>query len=276
MWRRWLAFELKRLREERDLTQKAAAKEVRKSHATVSLVETAKQGVSVDDIERYLDAYRVPDGDRPQYREAAVRALQPGWWERYSRDEFPRWLQLYVGLEHGAASIRSFHPLLISGLLQTPEYARALFESYKTPRTKPHIDRLVDIRVGRQAILTREPEPTSLSVVMTEAAIRADVGGSDVMGTQLARLIDVAEYVEIRILPFDRTAVASESAFALMSFPWPDDPGMVYVETPTDAHYIDDRQQIDQYLLGFNHLCVNALSPEASTELIRQRESEMR
>lgn len=277
VWQRWLASELARLRSLVGLSQKAAAAAVGKSHATVSNVETARARVGLDDLEKYLDAYGVPDLARPQYRKAAERAYEPDWWERFDRNEFPRWFSLYLGLEQGARTVQTYQSTFVHGLLQAPDYARAQLRSNASPRTDPHIERLVKLRMGRHEVLTRYPDPLELSVVLNESVLRQIVGDAQTMAVQLAHLVDMTSEpnVDVRVLPFTEGGAAPETSFSFIGFPWADDPGVVYIETPKNAFYIDDRGDTNDYLLTFNYLCTRALSPERSVELIRQVASEM-
>ncbi|MGI9003111.1 MAG: helix-turn-helix domain-containing protein, partial [Pseudonocardia sp.] len=95
VWRRWLAFELARLREEAGLTQKEVAKALRCTDGKVSYYETAQRPVVVRDLDEVLlPLYNVPADRWPRYLQAAKDSRQKGWWERYDTTTLPSWLSL--------------------------------------------------------------------------------------------------------------------------------------------------------------------------------------
>ncbi|HEY0804908.1 MAG TPA: helix-turn-helix domain-containing protein, partial [Pseudonocardiaceae bacterium] len=119
VWRRWLAFELARLRQENGLDQKDVAKALRCTVGKVSYYETAERPVVLRDLDEVLlPLYKVPKDRWPVYLQAAKDSRKKGWWESYSADTLPSWLSLYVGLEQGAGQLRIYQAQLIPGLLQ--------------------------------------------------------------------------------------------------------------------------------------------------------------
>lgn len=272
MWRRWLALQLRRLRLEAGLTQRQAGKAAGRTHVHISNIETCEQAVGLADLERLLDVYEVSDEECGIYLAAAERSRRPGWWERYERSDVPDWLSLYVGLEQGAAGIRAYDPSIVVGLLQTADYARALLSTSATPRTQPHIERLVKFRVDRQAILTRPRKPLRLSVVLDESALLRAIGNREVMADQLRHLGEMGRRsnVDIRVLPFDSGNPVSSHGFTIVEFPWPDDRGMVYFDLVSGGLSREPVNEVDAYRLVFDHLCAKALSPADSLALIER------
>jgi transcriptional regulator with XRE-family HTH domain len=114
VWRRWLAFELARLRREAGLDQKDVAKALRCTVGKVSYYETAERPVVVRDLDEVLlPLYNVPQQRWPLYLQAAKDSRQKGWWERYDANTLPSWFSLFVGLEQGASQIRIYEAQLI-------------------------------------------------------------------------------------------------------------------------------------------------------------------
>ena len=99
----------------------------------------------------------------------ARESRQPGWWHSF-RDVLPNPYEVYIGLEGGAASIRNFEPVVVPGLLQTDEYARATFTGGPRELERDDVERRVEVRLARQQILTRDDRPR-LWAVIDEAAI---------------------------------------------------------------------------------------------------------
>ena len=102
-------------------------------------------------------------------------ARQPGWWHSF-RDVLPNPYEVYIGLEAGAASIRNFEPIVVPGLLQTEDYARATFRNGPRELDADEVQRRVEVRLARQEILARDDRPR-LWAVIDEAVIHRAVGG---------------------------------------------------------------------------------------------------
>ena len=80
---------------------------------------------------------------------------------------------------------------MVPGLLQTPEYARAVTRAAVGAACEEQLDALVEVRIARQDVLRAEP-PLELSAVLDEAVLRREVGGPEVMARQLRRLAEAA------------------------------------------------------------------------------------
>jgi transcriptional regulator with XRE-family HTH domain len=272
VWRRWLAFELRRLREEAGLTQKDTSGQCGWSTSRLSFLENVQQGVTEDDLDKLLTLYDVPRDRWAPYLDAADRSRQKGWWQRYGERVVPEWLSLHVGLEQGASQIRAFEPLVVPGLLQTPDYAAAVLRSDMTPRTDKQIAELVELRTTRQEILTRNENPTELWVVLDEVALRRVGGDRPTMAAQLAHLAAMADRpnVTVQVLPIDHGVYSHTfGAFKVFGFQWVSDPGVVYLEHRDGALYLEESHEVEGHALVFQHLGVLALPPQDSLAMIR-------
>jgi transcriptional regulator with XRE-family HTH domain len=278
VWRRWLAMELRRLRDELDIAQRDAAKACGWSGARLSYIENAQQNVVEDDLDQLLPLYEVPEAKRAPYYEAIERSQEKGWWERYQRF-VPEGLQLLVAFEQGAAAIRSFHPVVLPGLLQTPAYYETVLEADVWPRTQQQVKRLVEIRQERQRILGREAQPLQLHVVLDEATLHHATHDARAMADQLDRVVTMAERqnVTVQVLPFDRgVQTFSLGEFQIFDFPWESDPGVVCLELREQTLYLEEAEELDSYALAFQGLAARALTPEQSIATVRQRAKEYR
>lgn len=269
-WRRWLAFELRRLREQHGQSQRAANQACGWSGARLAYIEQAQQNVTIDDLERLLTLYEVPTDRWATYHEAADRARDVGWWQRYDQREVSNWLSLFVGLEQGASTFRSFETFVVPGLLQTPGYAAAVLRSDLVPRTDDHVTRLVELRMARQTALTRSSDPLRLSVVIDESALHRGTGDHEVMRGQLDHLVEMAgrPNVTLQVLPLSARAFTLNFPFVILGFPWESDPGLVYIENRTGAVYLEQLHEIEGHSLVFQQLSVLALSSEESVALL--------
>ncbi|BFO18081.1 hypothetical protein SHKM778_44690 [Streptomyces sp. KM77-8] len=154
-------------------------------------------------VEKLLETYGAGRQETDEFVELAEQANKPGWWHAY-RDVLPGWFTAYVSLETGASTLRTYEPHYVTGLLQTPAYARAVLGGGLPNGTDDEVERRVRLRLRRQSLLERESAPT-LWVVMEEAVLHRVVAGPDVMREQIDRLLEVSEldHVSIDILPFE-------------------------------------------------------------------------
>lgn len=273
VWRRWLAFELARLRQEAGLDQKDVAKALRCTVGKVSYYETAERPVVVRDLDEVLlPLYNVPQDRWGQYLQAAKDSRQKGWWERYDANTVPSWFSLFVGLEQGASRIRSYEGQVIPGLLQTKDYADAIARRGATERSESQIASFVELRMARQAVLRREPDPLQLWAVLDEAALRRVVGSPIVMRDQLLRLADMARHptITVQVVPYGNGAHPGlMGRFQILDFRWPTDPGVAYIEHRAGALYLEEPHEIDYHTVAFERICVLALSPDDSATMIQ-------
>lgn len=273
VWRRWLAFELTRLRREAGLEQKDVAKALRCTVTKVSYIENAERPVVLRDLDEVLlSLYHVPEDRWPSYLQAARNSRQKGWWESYDSAALPEWLSLYIGLEQGAEQLRIYDAQLITGVLQTEDYAQAIVRRGTAELTEDQITRRVEFRTSRRAVLSREPDPLRLWVVLDEAALRRVVGSRAIMREQLNHLADAADQAKItvQVLPFDHGAhPGMQGPFTILDFPWLTDPGVVYIEHRAGALYLEEPAEIKAHTVAFEHLCAHALRPDESVTMIR-------
>lgn len=233
--RRRLSTELRRARERAGLTTTQTVKSLKWAAGKLSKIENAEtQTVKAADLDKMLDLYKVTD---PTVREAmhqlARDAKERGWWSKY-RDVFKD--ETLPDFEAEASGLRTYESQVIPGLLQTPDYARAIFEGGLYTGAE-EVRRRTEARMARREILTKF-DPVHLRVVMDEAALRRLIGGSQVMTEQLRHLLHMARmpHIHLQVLPFDVGSHAALTApFTILDFPNPLDPTIVCIETLTDA-----------------------------------------
>jgi transcriptional regulator with XRE-family HTH domain len=191
----------------------------------------------------------------------------------------PEWLTLYANLEQTAASIRTWAPWSVHALLQTADYATAVESVGPVPSTDQAIAQRVELRLSRQAVLDRRPNPLELAVVLDESVLHRVTGGSDVMAAQLDHLADVAERpnVDLRVLPLDAGVhAAAFGTFTLLSAPGSPEPFMASVEDRTGHRYLEGQYAVEAHRLLFDHLRDFALSPGDSLDTITATAKEYR
>jgi transcriptional regulator with XRE-family HTH domain len=263
--RRELGTLLRALRNERGLTVEQVATKLLCSASKVSRMETGQRGATLRDIRDLCEFYEVTDPAlRERMTRLAAEGKQPGWWQSYELD-----FATYVGLEADAAAISCYMSSVIPGILQTPEYARAMHEGGYQDYTDVRIEEHVEVRIRRQTRLAGD-RPLRLAVVLDEAALHRAVGGRTVMAAQLERLLDVSElpYVDIQVIPYEAGAhPAMDSNFNILEFD-SDASDVVYVEGLVGWLYLDRAQDLDRYWQVFERLRIMALNLQDSTKLI--------
>lgn len=268
--RRRLASELRRLRERAQLTLEEVGEQLAWSATKVSRMETCRVGVTLKDVGRLLDLYEIDVAKREELVDLARDSRKKGWWQAYS--DLSNEYTTYIGLEAEAASMRSFATVVLPGLLQTENYARAVIRSALIISSPGEIERRVEVRMARQKLLGQE-KPLRLWTVLDEAIIRRPMGGSAVMRSQLERLLELAELpnVTIQVLPFEvGSHPGTNGAFQIMEFPQSADPDVVFMENFTGSLYIERETDVYRYTLIFDHLRAKALDPDDSRRLITE------
>ncbi len=267
-----LGAQLRRLREARGMTLGEAGEVIRASHSKISRLETGRVSFKDRDIADLLTFYGVTDEEeREALRTLARRANAPGWWHDYS-DVVTGWFEAYVGLEEVATQVRAYQVQFVPGLLQTEDYARAVTMLRHSADPPKEIEMRIGLRMARQQILTR-PEPPNLWVVLDEAVLRRPIGSRAVMRAQLKHMLELSERqnVTIQLIPFNAGGhAAAGGAFNILRFAEPDLPDVVYLEQLTSALYLDKPETVDNYLMVMERLCMEAVTPAGSADLIRK------
>jgi len=265
-----LGSQLRRLREGRGITREDAGYQIRASESKISRMELGRVSFKERDVADLLSLYGVNDGAEREALLGLVReANKSGWWHSFN-DVLPGWFQTYVGLEEAAALIRTYEVQFIPGLLQSEEYARAVFGQTRPVISDEELERRLSLRMRRQKLLTDGQSPR-LWAVIDEAALRRPVGGPKVMRAQVQYLIDIAQQpnVVIQVMPFRFGAHAGESgAFSILRFPEQDLADVVYLEQLTSALYLDKRDDVDAYIQVMERLCVDSLTPDQTIDLL--------
>lgn len=264
--RRRLARELRRLREAAGFTADEVSKELEWANGKVNKLERALTvRPRVTDIRVLLDTYGVTDEAIREALFGLTRdARQRGWWTAYGplRDD-------YVEFEAEATKISTWQPLVIPGLLQTPEYARALHSGYLM-RDEEEIDRLVNLRMARKKILEGD-SPTKLWAVIDESAVTRSFGSSEAKAEQMLHLIDTArlDHVEIQIMPLDTDPHPGLSgSFVILDYEV--DPSLVYREMRPESSYTEGPAKVEERRTVFQHLSATALGPKESIAWLRR------
>jgi transcriptional regulator with XRE-family HTH domain len=263
-------------REEAGKSTEEAAERIGCHRTKVNRIEAARLGISLGELRDLLAFYGVEDQAQVDELVALARkGRAPGWVQRASLAR-PSYSD-FIGYEESSHYIRSYQSTLIAGLLQTPDYARAVIVAAQAGWGSDQVDALVTARMERQQVL-KSPNPPRLHVIQSEAALRLEVGGSDVMGKQLEHLAALAEHpsVELQVIPDQAGAHAGLfGSFVLFGFPNPAYSDVVCVEHRTGTLYMETPEETEEYTLIFDSLRSIALSPGDSLNRIARVHREL-
>jgi hypothetical protein len=185
--RRQLGRHLRRLRLAAGKTHGDAEIAGMGHRSTMWRIEAGRGNVRPSTVRALCWLYGADDATSDALYAMARQAQQPGWWEEY-RGDLPTWFTLYVELEAAARRISTYQPTVVDGLLQTPDYARALFTAGYPRPPADDVQRQVTIRVQRQHELLARENPVCLSVVLCESVLLRAVGGPAVLAAQREHL----------------------------------------------------------------------------------------
>lgn len=266
---RRLGAELRRLRAAAGRTQTDVAEAIGRTHASLVNWERGKTKLSKSDLVCLLAELRAPLDLRKSLEqlreECGPRTSQ---WVVYG---LPDRFRPFVSFEEDAVTETVFEPVLVHGLLQTEEYARAAHLTARHLVEPAAVENRVAARMQRQQRLTGS-DPLRLHMVITEAALRLEVGGPAVMTAQLERLLDAVstKHITIQVLPasmWQHAGIASN--FTVLHFADPAvDPPLGYFDGPFGGYLISDAGDVAAMVTMFDDLRESALDTAESTEVL--------
>ncbi|GGV04394.1 transcriptional regulator [Actinomadura cremea] len=250
MWD-FIAFYLRFCRNQRGLSGESVGRIIKTSKATVSRIENG--------VDR-LDGQRAAILDK-EWKTGGVFSLLV-WYASIGHD--PQWLAEYKTFEQQARMIRIFEPTLITGLLQTEDYARELLRGGGEADPEPFVLE----RMERQGILDR----AFVLVMMSEAALRWPVGSPEIMRTQLAHLLHMAEQpnLKVHVLPQTFETGAHPGLDGGVQLVTSDDFGEVaYTESLGGGRLISSPTEVAEYGITYARISAKALPEHRSKDLIK-------
>jgi transcriptional regulator with XRE-family HTH domain len=249
------------------MTVEQVAEHLMCSQNKVRRMENSFRAGTVRDVRDLCDLYQVTEmAVRNYLMELARASKQRGWQQSYPLD-----FSTYLELEAGASSIKTYESAIMPGLVQTADYARAVFESYASRLSSEVIEQRIEGRLARQRRLTAA-DPPRVRFILDEAALHRVIGRPTVMMTQLERLIEVARLpnVTVQIIPYGIGAHrAIDSNFIILEFA-AHVGSVVYAEGLVSGLFLERPKDIEQYQLVFEELCSISLDKEESVARITE------
>ncbi|KAB1986736.1 helix-turn-helix domain-containing protein [Streptomyces triticiradicis] len=271
---RRLGAELRKLRVGAGLSGERAAAILDADRARISNIETGRIDVSRNRLHKVLQEYGCPPGPYFDGLMSMAQENGKGWWDGFNDTIGPAARDL-AELESRSTVLRTHEPLVIPGMLQTEEYARAVLGA--TEDDPQRADRYTEFRMARQRVLTGD-SPVTYRAVVHEAALHTQVGGSVVMRRQLLRLMEISRlpHVSVQVYPFEAGIYSAHTqSFVLYGSNAPE-LDTVYLEHPTNSLFLRDAEHLNGYAKMFERLSRLALAPvdpESAPESHASRDS---
>jgi transcriptional regulator with XRE-family HTH domain len=246
--RRSLGRRLKQLREGAGKTYGDVA-ELQISKAKLARIEAGQVPVKVPDVRTLAWHYGADEATTEQLVDLALNTAEKGWWEPFSK-VMPSWFTTYVELESFARQLLTYQSDLVPGLLQTPEYHRAVFAADPL-QSAADAERTVELRIERQRSAFERPDPLRITAVLSQGVLARQVGGEAVMAEQRQHLCQLATRpnVSIHVLPWTAGAhPALKGSFTVLGFDGTDHQDVAYLETRLGGRHIWEEDQVGAYL----------------------------
>jgi transcriptional regulator with XRE-family HTH domain len=262
---RRVSRELRTLREERGMSCLEVARALDCSESKISRMETGERGLYADDVAAVLGFLQAPGKLRQELLDLVRSGETRNWHEIHGK--LPTNWKAVINFENDATAIYAYQPLVIPGLVQTPEYARILIQNLQS-LPESEIEALVAARMNRKVVLSRV-NPPKLNLLFEEMVLRRTMGNPAVMYGQLQHLLAMAirRNCSLQVLPFDaEPAVAVQGSLLILEFA--DQPTIAFEETRTTSTFLEEEEPITGAKLAWQKLQTAALSPEDSSRMI--------
>ncbi|WP_067677816.1 helix-turn-helix domain-containing protein [Nocardia miyunensis] len=271
------------LRDGRDaagFTIARAAKQVDLSRAVLQRIETGQiQKVSRPVVQALCELYDVSVEETNAAMDLATQARAKSWHHIYG-GMFSSAFNMYVGLESAARQLTTCHDQHIPGLLQTADYARAIISASPQFASREDIERRVQLRIKRQALITRRTKPVELDAVLHMSVLYRVVGGSRTMAMALRQLAELSKRpnVTVRIQPYSAglTWGIPHSSFIIMDFDRnakgePVEPPVVFIDGGAAPDvYLEKPDEVRRYRELVAAIRDTCLDEVQSRNLLRQ------
>ncbi|MFJ8308903.1 MULTISPECIES: Scr1 family TA system antitoxin-like transcriptional regulator [unclassified Streptomyces] len=263
-----LGKQMKVLRERAGLSQRELGAMVSYGEDLISAIERGVRTPQPEFLERVdelLGANGVLMAAVPEVRAALAR----------SRTRHPDWFRDYADAEAKAVALHDYSTQAIPGLLQTEEYARAIFTHRRPLLDEGTIEKRVADRLARQQLFEHWPGPT-FSFVLEEAALQRPTGGRGVQANQLRQLLRFGRLrtVELQVMPVDREDHPSQDGSFILLTP-KGRQQVAYTEIYGHPRLITDPEEVRVFSDRYGIIRARALTPQESLSLIEKMLGEL-
>ncbi|HEY2763672.1 MAG TPA: helix-turn-helix transcriptional regulator [Pseudonocardiaceae bacterium] len=257
---------LRQVMQRAGLTGREAAHLLGWSESWVSRLLSGKRGATELDVAAFLGVCRVKGAERDRLLALCQEQRRPGWLQQHG-SRLPKQLVTLIDHESRAVSYSDIQPMLVPGLLQTGEYARAVI-SRGANMPPEEVDDRVAARLARQNLFSRD-RPPRFTFYLHESVLRTPVGGRAVMRDQLHHLLRMStrSYLAIRVVPLSLGAHAA-TAGPFIFLEYAEFKPVVYLESETASLFLEKPEEIAAYRNVLEALAGTALGEGQSRELL--------
>ncbi|MCQ8827573.1 Scr1 family TA system antitoxin-like transcriptional regulator [Streptomyces malaysiensis] len=265
---RRLGAELRKLREHAGMNVAQAAQQLGVDRTRISNTEAGRFGVSDERVRALAEIYACGDQAYVDALVAMATERVKGWWEEYRGKLSASALDL-AELEHHAASLRLVQIMHIPGLLQTEDYARAVFSTAEPEPTPAQLRCRLSHRLRRRDVLDRE-DPPQCTFLIHEAALRLQFGGTKVALRQLEYVVEASERdnVTVRVVPFSAGGfpnAGTSTTYVTGPVPQLD---TVQLDSPNGSALLDAETYLANYARVLDRTEAMALSPDETRDFV--------
>lgn len=268
-------MELRRLRLERKLSTEEVASYAEWSTSKLVRIENGQVSISKQDLTELLRFYDVQDQQYTQeLHQLARTSRQRMWWSQYQKYLSATFLE-FIGSEFDATRIQYFQPLVVPGILQTEEYARAVNEATVLTETSVELAQArIEVRLRRQRELIQGRNAPQIITTIDEAALRRLVGGRETMRVQLDHIVTLAKRkaVTLVILPFSSGPhLGMGGPFTLFEYQEERDDDVVFLDNAAGGLILRDQSEIvERYRQEFARMADTGLNGKEAVNFVRR------
>ncbi|MQY15650.1 hypothetical protein SRB5_58380 [Streptomyces sp. RB5] len=265
-----LGAELRKLREAAGVSGADAAAHLGGERSLMSHVEAGRWGIKPERVQFLASYYEVGDQELVQALIAMARERGEGWWGKYHGVLPPALLDL-AELEHHAKYLRTAQALIMPGIFQTEDYARAVYRAAIPGPSEDETNAQVEHRLRRRDIFERE-SPTPYEAILHEAALQINYGSRDISRRQLEHILEVAELpnISVRVIPFSvEVSIGFTPQLFYAGGPVPQ-LDTVVIEGAHGMHFVNAEVQLKKYRSLFSAIEELSLSADESRKMIHR------
>ncbi|MFF4404474.1 helix-turn-helix domain-containing protein [Streptomyces sp. NPDC001404] len=264
-----LGAELRKLRERAGMSAPQAAAQLGTNRTGISNIEAGRFGVSAERVRSLARIYSCADQRYVDALAAMAEERGKGWWEDY-RGKMSVWSLDLAELEHHATGLRSVQIMHVPGLLQTEDYAKAVFSTAVPSPDPVELRRRLSYRMRRRDVLDRD-NPPACTFLIHECAMRMEFGGSKVARGQLEYLLEVSERenVTIRAIPFSVGGFPNAGMSTKYAFGPVPQLDTVHLDVAGGNALLDAETHLANYRAILERTEEISLAPEGTRDLVR-------
>ncbi|MFE2375586.1 helix-turn-helix domain-containing protein [Streptomyces sp. NPDC059398] len=268
---RRLGAALRRYREMAKLDQEHAAEQIAGSKTKISRIKTGQVSARPGDVRLMLELYGVEDREVYRQLEQLARdSNKRGWWLDY---QTPSLTQLgdFISLEADSTYIRSWQPVFVPGVLQSPDYTRALIDANPSVFSAEAVEEIVQVRQERRKAIAETG--SRFAAVIWEPALTSPMASPTTHREQLALILAISEQqnVTVQVLPHSEWAAARiTNAFVTFAFDQRAAAEAVAFDSLSNTMILEGEDELSSYSNAFDSLRSAAMTPEQSRSFIKK------